>query len=105
LLLGVVAYNLGTLLRQLVLPLAIQSWSLTSLQQGLFKTGRRLIRPRAPRPTPWAWACWGFTGSSRAPMGCTFTVPIHTAHLLKNFGIKDEDEVVTPGINGKMSEP
>ena len=32
------------LLRRLVLPLAIQSWSLTSLQQRLFKTGGRLIR-------------------------------------------------------------
>jgi hypothetical protein len=29
---------------RLVLPLAIQSWSLTSLQQRLFKTGSRLIR-------------------------------------------------------------
>ena len=34
----------GNLLRRLVLPLAIQSWSLTSLQQRLFKTGGRLIR-------------------------------------------------------------
>ena len=42
--LGVIAYNLGNLLRRLVLPLAIQSWSLTSLQQRLFKTGGRLIR-------------------------------------------------------------
>jgi hypothetical protein len=33
--------SLGTCL---VLPLAIQSWSLTSLQQRLFKTGSRLIR-------------------------------------------------------------
>jgi hypothetical protein len=42
---GVIAYNLGNLLRRLVLPpLAIQSWSLTSLQQRLFKTGGRLIR-------------------------------------------------------------
>ena len=32
------------LLRRLVLPVSIQSWSLTSLQQRLFKTGRRLIR-------------------------------------------------------------
>lgn len=40
----VIAYNLGNLLRRLVLPLAIQSWSLTSLQQRLFKTGGRLIR-------------------------------------------------------------
>jgi hypothetical protein len=44
LLLGVIAYNLGNLVRRLVLPVAIQSWSLTSLQQRLFKTGGRLIR-------------------------------------------------------------
>jgi hypothetical protein len=44
LLLGVIAYNLGNLLRRLVLPVAIQGWSLTSLQQRLFKTGGRLIR-------------------------------------------------------------
>ncbi len=44
LLLGVIAYNLGNLLRRLALPLAIRSWSLTSLQQRLFKTGGRLIR-------------------------------------------------------------
>ncbi len=44
LLLAVIAYNLGNLLRRLVLPVAIQSWSLTSLQQRLFKTGGRLIR-------------------------------------------------------------
>lgn len=43
-LLAVIAYNLGNLLRRLVLPLAIQSWSLTSLQQRVFKTGGRLIR-------------------------------------------------------------
>jgi hypothetical protein len=30
--------------RRLVLPLAIQSWTLPSLQQRLFKTGGRLIR-------------------------------------------------------------
>jgi len=44
LLLGVIAYNLSNLLRRLVLPVAIQSWSLTSLQQRLFKTGGRLVR-------------------------------------------------------------
>lgn len=44
LLLGVIAYNLGNLLRRLALPLAIQSWSLTSLQQRVFKTGARLVR-------------------------------------------------------------
>jgi len=38
LLLGVIAYNLGNLLRRLVLPVAIRRWSLTSLQQRLFKT-------------------------------------------------------------------
>ena len=43
-LLGVIADNLGNLLRRLVLPVAIQNWSLTSLQQRLFKTGGRLIR-------------------------------------------------------------
>jgi hypothetical protein len=45
--LGVIAYNLGNLLRRLVLPVAIQGWSLTSLQQRLFKTGGRLIRFRS----------------------------------------------------------
>jgi len=35
---------LGNLLRRLALPRAIQSWSLTSLQQRLFKTGGRLIQ-------------------------------------------------------------
>ena len=44
LLLGVIAFNLGNLLRRLVLPAAIQDWSLTSLQQRLLKTGGRLIR-------------------------------------------------------------
>jgi len=44
LLLGVIAYYLGNLLRRLVLPDAIQSWSPTSLQQRLFKTGGPLIR-------------------------------------------------------------
>src|SRR5438034_9242455 len=44
LLLCAVAYNLGNLLRRLVLPLAIQSWSLTSIQQRLFKIAGRLSR-------------------------------------------------------------
>jgi hypothetical protein len=44
LLLSVIAYNLGNLLRRLALPPAIQDWSLTSLQQRLLKTGGRLIR-------------------------------------------------------------
>ncbi len=41
---GVIADNPGNLLRRLVLPLAILGWSLTSLQQRVFKTGGRLIR-------------------------------------------------------------
>jgi hypothetical protein len=44
LLLGVITFKLGNLLRRLVPPVSIQSWSLTSLQQRLFKTGGRLIR-------------------------------------------------------------
>ena len=44
LLLSIIAYNLGNLLRRLALPAAIQDWSLTSLQQRLLKTGGRLIR-------------------------------------------------------------
>jgi len=40
LLLAVIAYRLGNLLRRLVLPVAIQDRSLASLQQRLFKTGR-----------------------------------------------------------------
>jgi len=44
LLLDVIAYNLGNLLRRLALPLALPSWSLTSLQQRLLKRGGRLIR-------------------------------------------------------------
>jgi hypothetical protein len=42
LLLGVIAYNLGNLVRRLVLPVTIQNWSLTSLQQRLFKTESHL---------------------------------------------------------------
>ena len=38
LLLGVIVYNLGNLLRRLGLPLAIQCWCLTSRQQRVFKT-------------------------------------------------------------------
>ena len=46
------AYDLGNLLRRLVLPLAIQSWTLTSLQQRRFKTGGRLIRQAESPLTP-----------------------------------------------------
>jgi len=47
LLLGVIAYNLGNLLRRLTLPVSIQSWSLTSLQQRLF-TRESLDAPDDP---------------------------------------------------------
>ena len=41
---GVLAYNIANLWRRLVLPKRIDSWSLTSLQQRLVKTGGRLVR-------------------------------------------------------------
>ena len=41
---SVLAYNLGNLWRRLVLPKRIDTWSLTSLQQRLVKTGGRLIK-------------------------------------------------------------
>jgi hypothetical protein len=42
--LSVVAYNLGNLWRRLGLPHRIKSWSLTSLQHRLMKTGGRLVK-------------------------------------------------------------
>jgi Transposase DDE domain group 1 len=48
--LSVLAYNLGNLWRRLVLPKRIDSWSLTSLQQRLVKTGGRLVKH--------AWYYW-----------------------------------------------
>ena len=42
--LSVLAYNLGNLWRRLGLPQRIKSWSLTSLQHRLMKTGGRLIK-------------------------------------------------------------
>ena len=42
--LSVLAYNLGNLWRRLGLPRRIKSWSLTSLQRRLVKTGGRLIK-------------------------------------------------------------
>ncbi len=42
--LSVIAHNLGNLWRRLVLPKGIKSWSLTSLQQRLVKTGGRLVK-------------------------------------------------------------
>jgi hypothetical protein len=38
------AYNLGNLWRRLGLPQRIKSWSLTSLQHRLMKTGGRLVK-------------------------------------------------------------
>jgi len=42
--LSVIAYNLGNLWRRFALPRRIGSWSLTSLQQRLVKTGGRLVK-------------------------------------------------------------
>jgi hypothetical protein len=42
--LSVVAYNLGNLWRRLVLPRRIGSWTLSSLQERLVKTGGRLVK-------------------------------------------------------------
>jgi hypothetical protein len=42
--LSVLAYNLGNLWRRLVLPAGIDTWSLTSHQQRLVKTGGRLVK-------------------------------------------------------------
>ena len=42
--LSLIAYNLGNLWRRLALPQGIDSWSLTSLQQRLVKTGGRLVK-------------------------------------------------------------
>jgi DDE family transposase len=39
-----IAYNLGNLWRRLGLPKRIDTWSLTSLQQRLMKTGGRLVK-------------------------------------------------------------
>ena len=41
---ALLAYNLGNLWRRLVLSRRIESWSLTSLQQRLVKTGGRLVK-------------------------------------------------------------
>jgi hypothetical protein len=42
--LSIIAYNLGNLWRRLGLPKRIDTWSLTSLQQRLMKTGGRLVK-------------------------------------------------------------
>jgi hypothetical protein len=42
--LTILAYNLGNLWRRLLLPQRIGTWSLTSLQQRLVKTGGRLVK-------------------------------------------------------------
>jgi len=42
--LSLIAYNLGNLWRRLALPTRIDTWSLTSLQQRLVKTGGRLVK-------------------------------------------------------------
>jgi hypothetical protein len=69
--LSLLAYNLGNLWRQLVLPKRIDTWSLTSLQQRLVKTGRATDQPRplllapAGREPPNAAAVWEHAGKDR----------------------------------------
>ena len=41
---SLITYKLGNLWRSLLLPKAIDNWSLTSLQQRLVKTGGRLVK-------------------------------------------------------------
>jgi steroid delta-isomerase-like uncharacterized protein len=62
--LSVLAYNLGNLWQRLGLPQRIKSWSLTSLQRRLVKTGGRLVKLLA-EGTRWCCARLG-TGSARA---------------------------------------
>ncbi len=50
---GLTAYNLGNLSRRLVLPLAIQSWSLTSPEEELFNAGRGLAGVDRSGGRPW----------------------------------------------------
>jgi hypothetical protein len=42
--LSIIAHNLGNLWRRLAVPARIDTWSLTSLQQRLMKTGGRLVK-------------------------------------------------------------
>jgi hypothetical protein len=42
--LSVIAYSLNNLWRRLVMPKGFETWSLTSLQQRLVKTGGRLVK-------------------------------------------------------------
>ena len=41
---SILAYNLGKLCRRLVLPERTRNWLLTKLQQGLAKTGGRVVK-------------------------------------------------------------
>ncbi len=51
--LSVIAYNLGNLWQRLALPKRINTWSLTSLQQRLMKTGGRSSGTRATTGCCW----------------------------------------------------
>ena len=65
--LSVIAYNLGNLWRRLVLPKGIESWSLTSLQQRLVKTGEAIdqgtLACRPDRRASQAKPIWTTEGS------------------------------------------
>jgi hypothetical protein len=44
LLLFVLAYNMGNILRQMVLPRSVRHWSLTTLREKLIKIGAKVVR-------------------------------------------------------------
>ena len=77
--LAVLAYNLGNLWRRLGLPHRIKTWSLTSLQQRLMKTGGRLVKhPRyywlllvegQSQPGDCSATCCGGSGRCRCRAG------------------------------------
>ena len=76
---SVLAYNLGNLWRRLGLPPRIKSWSLTSLQQRLMKTGGRLVQHARydwllpaegpPQPPGCSAICWGDIWALPLPSG------------------------------------
>ncbi len=60
----ILAYNLGNLWWRLLLPQRIEKWSLTSLQQGLVKTGGRLVKHARYYWLLLAEGTWSFSAKS-----------------------------------------
>jgi hypothetical protein len=46
------AYNLGNFMRTLAMPKAVETWSLTSLQEKLIKIGAKVRQPWPLRDVP-----------------------------------------------------